>query len=66
MSMSDIADIEIDVDAHLWPLGFSQRLSYTFYQCPALVQQPLKAFPQQLSAQMWQFPSLFSEGLYFC
>jgi hypothetical protein len=47
------------------PSGISQRLFYTLLVlsgCPTA----FKSISQQLLAKMWQFPSLFSEGLLFC
>jgi hypothetical protein len=45
------------------PSGISQRLFYTLLVlsgCPTA----FKSISQQLSAKMWQFPSLFSEGCF--
>ncbi len=48
------------------PLGISQRLSYTLGVFPSGCPTTSKSSSQRLSAKMWQFPALFSEGLHFC
>jgi hypothetical protein len=48
------------------PLGISQQLSYTLLAEPSGCSTAFKSISQRLSAKMWQFPSLFSEGPRFC
>jgi hypothetical protein len=52
-------------EAFQYPLGISQRLSYTLLVVPSGYPTVFKSISQRLSAKTWQFPSLFSEGPHF-
>jgi hypothetical protein len=47
-------------------LGISQQLSATLLAVLSGCPTAFKSISQQLSAETWQFPSLFSEGPCFC
>ncbi len=47
------------------PLGIFHRLSYTLLAVPNGYATAFQSISQQLSAKIWQFPTLFSEGPYF-
>jgi hypothetical protein len=51
--------------AFQYPLGISQRLSYTLLAVPSGYPTGFKSISQRLSAKTWLFPSLFSEGPHF-